>query len=215
MTSLPAASDAEAEIRAATVMRIRELFPTARVIHELNVEQGVVRADVAAVTEDRLYLFEIKSHRDTLARLGNQVRHFVPVCHGLVVVADEKWCGRATEAGFPNCDARAIVRFHCGRTPIWQWPEPDRAWGRDWIIPTAPSVPWHHRMLRLLWTDELRNVARDGGLTCTSRTPGHQLCRDLASALTGRDIERAVCGALQSRSFAWADPAIAQIGRAA
>jgi hypothetical protein len=201
----PFASDAESQIRDATANRIRDLLPYARIIHELNVEHGTVRADVAAVTEDRLYLFEIKSSRDNLHRLPTQLRHFHPVCHGLVVVTDEKWCGAATAAGYPNCDARAIIRHHGGNIPLWQWPEPERVYGRDWTLPATTTVPWHHRMLHLLWTDELRVLARDHSLPVNARFTGRQLCRDIAAAVPGSAIETAVCRALRARAFKWAD----------
>lgn len=201
-------SDQEREIRAATVSRIRQLMPAARVIHELNVEKGIVRADIAAVCPDHLYLFEIKSQNDTLHRLGNQIRHFHPVCHGLIVVAHEKWCGAATAAGYPNCDAGKIIALH-GRATLWQWPEPERVYGRDWTLP-SPTPPWHHRMLRLLWAEELRGVAHSHGIPVTAKTPAYKLSRILASSLTGAEIEKAVCAALRSRSFAWADPIMEQ-----
>lgn len=199
-----AVSDQERAIRADTVTRIRELWPTARVIHELNVEHGTVRADIAAVTENRLYLFELKSENDRLHRLSKQVQHFHPVCHGLVVVAHEKWCGRAADLGYPNCDAKKIVRHH-GAGTIWQWPEPARPWGRDWKIVKPPVTPWHHRMLRLLWTDELRAVARNAGVASRARAPGYELAAQIAAQVPGHQIEAAVCAALRARTFAWAD----------
>lgn len=210
MNPNPFVSEAENLIREAAVTRLRQLLPDARIIHELNVEQGTVRADIAAVTEERLYLFELKSAKDTLSRLPTQIRHFHAVCHGLVVVADKKWCGEATAAGYPNCDARAIIRFH-GRAELWEWPEQERSWGRDWRLPLAPAVPWHHRMLRLLWADELRAIAAANGLPSSSRISGGSIARDLAVLVPGKEIERAVCKALRSRSFAWADPAIGEV----
>lgn len=206
MNPNPFASEEEATIRAATVARIRDLLPGARIIHELNVEQGTVRADIAAVEVDRLYLFEIKSARDTLHRLPNQLRLFHPVCHGLVVVADEKWCGRATAAGFPNCDARAIIAHNAPLASLWQWPEPERPWGRDWTLPAHLSIPWPHRMLRLLWTEELRDVARDLEIPTTTRAPGYKLAALIANQATGSEITAAVCRTLRRRTFAWADP---------
>lgn len=199
-----AVSDQERAIRADTVTRIRQLWPDARVIHELNVEKGVVRADIAAVTRDQLFLFEVKSERDKLHRLSKQIQHFHPVCHGLVVVAHEKWCGRAAELGYPNCDVGKIIRHHSAGT-LWQWPEPEGRYFRHWDRPPTLTTPWHHRMLRLLWTDELRAVAKDVGVTATARAPGYQLANLIAAQVPGAKIEAAVCAALRARAFAWAD----------
>lgn len=211
----PFVSDDELAIRTATVARIRELLPQARVIHELNVEQGTVRADLAAATVDKLYLFELKSRKDTLSRLPQQLRHFHPVCHGLIVVADEKWCGAATKAGYPNCDASAVIGFHASKAALWQWPEPERRYGRDWALPISETVPWPHRMLRLLWTEELRVAANDLRVAADRRSPGYKLAKLIAAQATGAEIEKAVCRALRARPFAEADAPIFAEAKAA
>ncbi len=211
----PFVSDDELAIRTATVARIRELLPQARVIHELNVEQGTVRADLAAVTADKLYLFELKSRRDTLSRLPQQLRHFHPVCHGLIVVADEKWCGAATKAGYPNCDASAVIQFHASKAALWQWPEPEGRYRREWSLPISETVPWPHRMLRLLWTEELRIAAGQLRISADRRSPGYKLAKLIAAQATGADIEKAVCRALRARPFAEADAPIFAEARAA
>lgn len=69
-------SSAEVEIRDAVVSRFRQLWPDARIIHEMNVEHGSSRADVVAVQPDRLWICEIKSERDTLTRLAGQIADF-------------------------------------------------------------------------------------------------------------------------------------------
>jgi hypothetical protein len=85
-------SSAEREIREAVIARFRELLPGARIVHELNVDgQGSNRVDLAAITSDRLILCEIKSEKDTIERIAEQVHAFGPCCHALVVAAHEKW----------------------------------------------------------------------------------------------------------------------------
>ncbi len=199
-----AGSEAENDIWEAVVQRLRTLLPTARIIHELNVEQGTVRADIAAVSVDTLYLFELKSARDKLHRLPAQIQLFRPVCHGLVVVADKKWCGGA--AGYPNCDAAKIMAFHhLPSSHLWRWPEPaDRFALNCWRLP-RPTPPWGHRMLRLLWADELRQECRAAGLAVNSKTTGRDAALSLAHHLTGADLTRAVCRQLRQRTFAQAD----------
>src|SRR5690606_41993771 len=83
-------SSAEVEIRDAVVTRMRELWPDARIIHEMNVEHGSSRADVVAVQPDRLWICEIKSERDKLDRLAGQIKDFAPCCHGMIIAAHEK-----------------------------------------------------------------------------------------------------------------------------
>ncbi len=210
MTHRPTITDAEATIRAATVARIRTIMPGARIIHELAVDGGRVRADVAAVCDSTLILFEIKSSRDSLKRLPNQLRHFHPVCHGLVVVADEKWCGRATAAGYPNCDARAIIAYHAPRAALWEWrggADGAVASTQSWSLPHV-QPPWPLAMLGLLTTAELREVGAVVGI----EAPVASLRAELAMALTGHEVSAHVCAALRSRPHQWADPCM---GRAA
>lgn len=198
----PFISQSERSIRNAVVSRARALWPDARIVHELNVEHGQVRADVAAVTPDQLILFEIKSERDKLHRLSNQLRQFGPVCHHVIVAAHEKWCGGSQ---LPNGDVDPIIRF-AGHGHLWVYPRV-HFWSKPW----PPTVPWPHRMLRLLWTEELRDVASSFQIDGANRRSGHDLCRDLALTLTGQQIEHAVCATLRQRPFAEADPPIVEV----
>lgn len=201
----PFTSQSERDIRNAVVTRCRELWPTGRIIHELNVEQGTVRADLAVVTIDKLVLLEIKSERDTLSRLPNQLRHFHPVCHGIIVAAHERWCRGSR---YPNCDIDPILRHAQCNALLWQHPEPAEKWGmRFWSTPHAVARPWPHRMLRLLWTEELQDLAGRYGIKA-KRIAGYKLADELALMLPGRDVEQAVCRALRVRAFAEADPPV-------
>ncbi len=121
-------SSAEWEIREAVVARFRELWPSARIIHELKVDHGNSRADVVAVESDRIWICEIKSERDTLSRLPTQIRDFYPVSHGLIVAAHEKWTkerGMVEVKGgsrrIPTLLEEAANRS--GRYDLWTYPE--------------------------------------------------------------------------------------------
>lgn len=63
-------------------MRLR--WPEARIIHELQLEEGGVRIDLAAVGPDFIAVAEIKSEKDTLKRLHRQL-------YVASQVADECW----------------------------------------------------------------------------------------------------------------------------
>ncbi|MBP0440663.1 hypothetical protein [Tianweitania sediminis] len=201
----PFVSKEENQIRTATVDRIRTLLPDARIIHELNVDEGHCRADIAAVTELQIFLFELKSSKDTLGRLANQIRTFHPVCHGLVVVADEKWCGRATAAGYPNCDARKVLEASGTTTQLWQYPEPQAAFP-VWRLPVRIHYPWPWKMLRLLSAEEIKAVCAERGIRVPSRTNRSVLIDTILHRLTGTEIEQAVCAQLRSRQES--DPAL-------
>lgn len=209
-------SSAEQIIRDATVERFRKLWPDARIIHEMNVEHGTSRADVVAVQPDRIWIAEIKSERDKLDRLRGQVADFAPACHGLIVVAHEKWTkspgvetlkrGATRHLPSPLDVALTGTRGRCG---VWVYPETRHDSGyRSWLPPHNAQTPWFHRMLMLLWADELRAVASDHCISCGPRTPAYKLAPEISRLLPGRDIERAVCQQLRSRRFAEADPPV-------
>lgn len=208
---------AEFEIRQKVVARFRELWPDARIIHEMNVEGGAARADVVAVQPDRLWICEIKSERDTLSRLPDQVKFFGPCCHALIIAAHEKWTkSRGMTEPHPKHGGRSMIpslldeaaaglgRFY----DVWTYPEPKLHGGRNWRQPFSVQVPWYHRMIHLLWSDEIRAVANEHRIACTPRTPGYKLAPELSRLLTGREIERAVCKQLRARTFAEADEPI-------
>ncbi|HEY0920616.1 hypothetical protein [Devosia sp.] len=103
-------SSAEVEIRDAVVARLRELRPDARIVHELNVDEGMNRVDVAAIGRDRIVFVEIKSERDKPHRLARQLHAFGPCCHALILAAHEKWFAS------PGTE-RKVRRVHKVRVP--------------------------------------------------------------------------------------------------
>lgn len=209
-------SNAEREIRAAVVNRLRALYPGARIVHELNVGHGKNRIDVAAITRDRIVAVEIKSERDRLTRLADQVREFGRSCHAVVVAAHERFFESFTYtnggAGYRESET---LSAGARNAEVWHYPlysGPDVALARArfgvWSAPRF-SIPDTRQLLVLLWTEELRSVAvahRIAGVT--RRTPGYTLRDVLWRRLTGAEIEQAVCGQLRQRTFAEADPPI-------
>ncbi|RWB67575.1 hypothetical protein [Mesorhizobium sp.] len=207
-------SSAEVEIRDAVVARFRQLWPDARIIHEMNVEGGAARADIAAVQPERLWICEIKSERDTLSRLPQQLRFFGPSCHALIVAAHAKWTlspGMSGPHGKHGGRSRLPSKLDEATKglgylyDLWEYPEPV---SMRWRQPYTQQVPWYRRMLELLWADEVRAVAAEHRISCMPRTPAYKLAPDIARMLTGREIEHAVCTHLRARTFAEADPPI-------
>lgn len=215
------ASDAEAEIRAATVAHLRqELPPTTRLVHELPI--GGARADIAAVLCDRLIVFELKSEKDTLKRLPEQIRHFQRVTSDIIVVAHRK-----------HFDAKPYANGQ----PRLAWPDMRGNFG-VWVYPFGDDLPriaqslyaWRFRrsvfgpleprqsawaMLDLLWAAELRIICADFGLNVSRRATRPQMMDQIVWNRPARDIWPAVCRALRARPFAEADPPIVEHGEAA
>lgn len=181
-------SEAEERIRIKAEAALREVWPSARIIHELVVRQGGCRIDLAAVTPDRLIAVEIKSERDVLDRLKEQARQAREVADGFCVVLAEPHWRKAWEEHHV-CILEAAkedeIAPHLRRQQ------------RD-VLSAACNAP---ARLQMLWADELRRIAGTKG--------ARQVCITAASdAKTGGEVRRAVCAALRARSFPRADPAI-------
>lgn len=80
-----AGSEAEERIRAKAEAFLRRTYPDGRVIHELMLEQGGGRIDLATVTPAKIVIAEIKSERDVLTRLADQVRGAVKISREVYV----------------------------------------------------------------------------------------------------------------------------------
>ncbi len=76
-------------IREALVRRLREDYPKYRVLPELGIWHGSVRIDVAVVNSV-LRGFEIKSDRDTLARLPGQIEAYNAIFDEVTLVVGSK-----------------------------------------------------------------------------------------------------------------------------
>lgn len=186
------ASDAERYLRGLAVDRLRVLMPTARIIHELNVGTGKCRIDLAAVARDRIAFVEIKSRKDTLDRLTEQVRVCRPVCHDMAVCyASERWDYGTVSRQASGCQI---------------WPEGDQP---RWSFWDCYEPPHSGAMLNLLWAEELRAEAERAGLQPSRRDSRSPLMKRLWLSLTGQQLVEAVCRQLRGREFAEADPALA------
>lgn len=181
-------SAAEERIRAKAEAALREVYPDARIIHELMLRQGGCRIDLAAVTESRLITVEIKSERDVLARLKEQARQAREVSDGFYVVLAEPHWRKAWE------DDHVSILEAVKEDEIVA----DLRRGQRGVMTAWCNAP---ARLAMLWADELRWIAGQKG--------ARHFCITAASdAQTGSQIRRAVCAALRARPFPRADPAI-------
>lgn len=213
-------SASERAIRDYTADRLRKMMPDARVIHELVV--GGCRADLAAVQPERITLVEIKSEKDTLKRLPEQLRQFTRAAHEVIVVAHERWFDtmpyKNGHPRFAPSDALSdATNGHACDT--WAYPEDAerRMYGRWSRMAYRQNIPepHAHRLLELCWKDELLAECYRHRIAATSRTTVINMIRDMAWLMTGKEIAQAVCRQLRARSFPEADIPIIEEARAA
>lgn len=184
---------AEQAIRRAAEAKLREWYPGARIIHELNVDTGDVRADLAAVTNDTLVLVELKSEADTLDRLPEQVRRFGRVAHQVIICASDKF---GPYYNWPGRDG----------WPCWTFDGQniDVNYNRPY---DGKRHPWSMLMLQLLWASELRQLCGRLSVSVGKREPRTPMINEIIRLCRAPEIEAGVCRALRERRFVAADAA--------
>lgn len=178
----------------------RQRWPGARVIHELRV--GGCRIDIAFVQPDHIAGIEIKSAKDTLERLPEQVRQYMRELPEVWVALAPKFVTAAHDDSLPWSVGRIVVdegrigeAIPCGQYQRRHDANPD-------VMLTAP-------MLHLLWRDEALWLAKWHDIAVPPRLPLHKLVKVLARRLTGDEIVSGVCRSLRARPIRWAaDPPI-------
>jgi hypothetical protein len=220
------ASDAEARIRSKAEALLRELYPQARIVHEFAV--GGVRLDLAAITEDRLILVEIKSELDTLDRLANQLRFACRIGGEVWVVYARRWIDemakRVSEQDFGRPVQRGQATYY-EANPLYipdlrkcvELTEAED--GDDLVLPRRYGPHPRERaanpkryiggdrydsrqLLCLLLKPELLAMTQPfGGRSKHTVFDLYELAHE---HLTGREIRQAVFSALRSRDFGWA-----------
>jgi len=183
------ASQAEARIRAKAEALLRSAWPDARIIHEFDL--GGVRLDLAAVTEDRLILLEIKSELDTLSRLERQVNFGLRIGCPVIVCYAAKWAEAIRSLSF---EGRWRVEWLEEGDGPFALPHPMRL--------SEAHDRWDNRSLMwLLLKPELFALAKPFGAKSKHTVP--ELQRIAHENLTGREIRRGVMAALRARRFGW------------
>jgi len=213
--SIPRGS-AEQAIRAAAVELARSYWPSARIVHELNIENGSNRADLAVVGEEQLILIELKSERDTLDRLLDQIRAYQMVAHHVVVVGHERWFEP------PNESERWDWRYHRspmteavrGEATLWRFSAGKCEGERPGKYCSYRAWPWTARMLNLLWRAELERVCRALRVFVGRRSTRPSMIDDLMRLCRAPELEAAVLEQLRHRPFA-TDAAAAKLTEAA
>jgi hypothetical protein len=166
--------------------------PTTLIIDELGLCRGSVRADLVVIN-GTLKGYEIKSERDTLARLSGQAKIYNKVFDTMTIVVADKHLRHA----------EAIA-------PEW--------WGIDVILGDSSPFVASHRgeasnpsidpgsLVELLWRDEvIATLRRLGETRCLESQPRKALWATLSAAVPLMELRSIVRNALKSRD-GWRDP---------
>lgn len=216
-------SEAEAEIREEVVDHLRKHRPEARIIHEINAGSFGNRIDVLAVSPAEIIAVEIKSAKDKLDRLSDQLHAMRRVAHHAYCAIHEKflveyktnqWAAHYERDGvYYMRDLPKPFRYG----PAWIYPRRVRSANRGmdnlarWRVEdTRPTTPLPSGSIDMLWRDELYSLCADLRVPVRKRANMAEMQNALRWCCTGRDLTRGVCAALRRRECCEADPAVTE-----
>ena len=212
-------SQAEEDIRSDVVKLIRERWPNARIIHEININgQGSNRVDVMAVDVEDIAIFEIKSKKDKLDRLPSQYTGMKAITNNSYAVLHEKF-GEAHETNAGSAwwtdkdgahwrrklpEIEALPRYDG-----WLWRE-DGGIQFGWNTFYAPRTQTTLKdgALHTLWAAELKELCASLRIGVGKRPTMGECIQQLRWLATGKEITRGICAQLRARNCAEADAPI-------
>jgi len=191
-------SQDEADIRAPVVARLREIIPGCRIIHEINAASFGNRIDVLAVGMDRIAAVEIKSAKDKLDRLPEQIKAMRSVSNLVFAALHEKFLTPLGNGFWPPDAARGATS--------WIWPVRDRpghlqcnsAWiERDGWSKSFECLP--HGALGMLWRNELQGICATLGVKGCRALAMDKAMDHIRWRMTGEEITQTICATLRKR----------------
>lgn len=202
-------SEAEAEIRECVVAKLRRSRPDGRIIHEINIGGGKNRVDVMCVSPAEIITAEIKSEKDKLDRLADQIATMRNCSHITIAALHRKFMPEIDTTFEPRLDcipygtltwwhpsARDMAEAH---HPAFRWRDPDL---RDSL-----GKPLPHDALDLLWRAELLDLCAELSVSTDRKANMVRLKTALRWQATGGDLTKGICRALRRREpCAEADP---------
>ena len=134
----------------------KEKYPTAIIVNEYNNMSWKRRADFLIVLENEIYIVEIKSRRDNLSRLKEQVEFFSKNADKVILYLDEKHANSVPELQYDNLEG-FFYSFDGSRMSMRKFQEPANA-----VSPPMDSLLQHWRLkeLRLLFKGVIPKLYR-------------------------------------------------------
>lgn len=211
-TMLPAARS-ELVLRNAMEAFLRERYPEARLVHEIVMGEGKVRADVAALCPDHLVAVEVKGAGDNTLRLLHQVAMFQLCFPEVWMVVAENHGADADLIRHLMPQIGLIVGKGMGRRWTGEGSNHDEPVPVEFevIAEPAPRDPVPEMMLRVCWLEELKSICDRLLFESDSRTTRRQATQKLLNGTKSdlRKLMPEVCRELRGREAQWrADPPV-------
>lgn len=198
-------SEAEAEVRRDVVDRLRILIPGCRIINEINAASFGNRIDVLAVGTDKMVAVEIKSEKDKLDRLPDQIKAMRSVTPYVISALHERFFSINSNYG-RRTDPEQSRGSHC-------WLYSKESSYDDWeLFPPYRRVKIPKSLpsgaLGMLWREELHSICHGLNMKGVAKLTMDQAADEIRYRLTGAEINAHVFRTLRARTCVEADDAI-------
>lgn len=164
------------DIRKILIPYLQDTHEDGKIINEWGT-MGDVIMDIAILEQSVITGFEIKSDRDTLSRLQNQIKYYDYICDLCYVVVGDKFIKKIADHipshwGIIHISSDGDI--HQVRLPLCSPIDIDRLVG-------------------CLWRDECIKLIKCFGIKGYSNKNKRQLCKLITSNISEEDIRRYVC----------------------
>ena len=186
----------EREIRQALLMkRLRADIQCADtlVVNELGLAHASRRIDVAVIN-GVIHGFEIKSTRDSLSRLSDQLAVYGQSLQKLTLVVAPRHLDRVMKMAPPWCGVLEVLVGRRGGLTFRSVRRPSRNPGLDRFV-----------LAHLLWRDEAQRILAERGIRGAAlRVPRRELYQRLVDLVSERELTALIKLAMEQRQ-AWRD----------
>lgn len=194
------ASRAELLLRNALETFCRERWPAARIVHEIVMGEGRVRADVAAIDTAHIVAFEVKGQYDDTTRLLHQVGMYqlcVPEVW-MVVATGHSDDAKLIRHLLPSVGLLCGAGTKAGTDYVFD--------GKDFgLVVEAEAVPRQpvpEMMLEMCWRNELVGICQRTKTSISKRPTRPEMVKALVDLPLSR-LQAEVCTELRGRDALW------------
>lgn len=195
------AAQAELVLRNALEVFCRERWPESRIVHEIVMGEGRVRADVAAIDTAHIAAFEVKGQYDDTTRLLHQVGMYqlcVPEVWMVVPVGSHAEDARLIRHLIPSVG----LLVGAGRSMQHYYEFDGKDFGLIVEAEAVPREPVPEMMLEMCWAAELIEICARTR-TSVGKKPTRKTMVTALLDLPAPTLQAEVCTALRSRDALW------------
>lgn len=203
------ASQSELALRDGLESFCRQRWPDARIVHEIVMSEGKVRADVAAIAPSHIAAFEVKGAYDDTTRLLHQVGMFQLCVPEVWIVAAERHDADAKLIRHLLPSVGIMIGTGLGRDRDAGQARRDEPLSLRVEAEAVPRDPIPELMLRMLWADEVKQACAALRVPWGKKSTRENCVKALLAVASPAELITQVCISLRGRDALWrADPPV-------